>query len=164
MTLFNGDFEIIQWAPGWPSRKDACLSIPSAGMKVHKVSVCSASPRPQAALLIVLSASWTLRSLPSFLLYWTSGSSLHARWLMLMDIMLFEVMLPVTVTCKFCIFTLYINNHIALYSIQMVFMCYSCLISFRAQWWEKCLFDSFFSSNFSWFLLAQMLFYFKYRY
>lgn len=39
--------------------------------------------------------------------------------------------------CKFCIFTLYINNHIASYSIQMFFkfIYYICLISFRAQWW-----------------------------
>lgn len=48
--------------------------------------------------------------------------------------------------CKFCIFTHYINYHIALHSIQMLFkFLYSiCLISFRTQWWEKYLFVWFF--------------------
>lgn len=138
MELFNGDFEIIQLAPGWPGRKDACLSIPSAGMKVHKVSACTASPpAPVSTFDIafcflnskkkfsILSTLLNLLKLPSrpvvnahgYHVIWTHVSCYH--------------------DCKFCIFTLYINNHIALYPIQMFFkfIYYICLISFRAQWW-----------------------------
>lgn len=142
MELFNGDFEIIQLAPGWPGRKDACLSIPSAGMKVHKVSVCTASPpAPGSTFDItfcflnskkfsILSTFWNLLKLPSRPVVNAHGYHViwsHVSWYR---------------DCKFCIFTLSINNHTASYSIQMVFkfIYYIYLISFRAQWWGKHLF------------------------